>query len=405
MKIFIINAHWNNHGDEAAIRAMIDGIREKYPEAEISIQFIIDQIKEFPYKKSQVKLISSFPRKKHLLELPFILLTKGRACFSSEAKSFCREVIKADMIIHAPGGPSIGDIYSKGEFPYLFRLLYTVINKKLLFFYAPSMGPFNNKRRNMLRKYILNRASCIVLREEISGEYVRKLNIRPDVVVTLDSAIQNNINVNQQAEVLQRDTDLYRFISGKEKVIGITITDLQWNPQYAGNIILAEKIRKIFVELIALILKKNYRVLFLPQLFGLEDDHSYMSRYITDERCFILNKCYDCNFQQYIISKLYSIIGMRYHSNIFAAKMATPFISISYEQKMQGFMEKIDMMEYCISIQELEIKKILALLEKLEQNYNIIKDNLREVNERLFRESKQTSGLLFKIIEKNRINT
>ena len=44
----------------------------------------------------------------------------------------------------------------------------------------------------------------------------------------------------------------------------------------------------------------------------------------------------------------YAIIGMRYHSNIFSAKAGTPFISISYEQKMAGFMNKMNLEKYCI---------------------------------------------------------
>ena len=35
MKIVIINCHWDNRGDEAAIRAMIDELRVKYPSADI----------------------------------------------------------------------------------------------------------------------------------------------------------------------------------------------------------------------------------------------------------------------------------------------------------------------------------------------------------------------------------
>ena len=39
MKIVIINCHWDNRGDEAAIRAMIDELRVKYPSADIYVYY------------------------------------------------------------------------------------------------------------------------------------------------------------------------------------------------------------------------------------------------------------------------------------------------------------------------------------------------------------------------------
>ena len=64
----------------------------------------------------------------------------------------------------------------------------------------------------------------------------------------------------------------------------------------------------------------------------------------------------DTYFQQYVIGKLYAVVGMRYHSNIFSAKMGIPFVSVSYEQKMKGFMQSIGLSEYCIDLNELSEK-------------------------------------------------
>lgn len=87
-------------------------------------------------------------------------------------------------------------------------------------------------------------------------------------------------------------------------------------------------------------------MIFIPQLYGNGNDYDLMSQYVTSsESCYVVkadSDLYDAYFQQFLISKLYMVIGMRYHSNIFSAKMGTPFVSISYEQKMQGFMKKLD---------------------------------------------------------------
>ena len=79
---------------------------------------------------------------------------------------------------------------------------------------------------------------------------------------------------------------------------------------------------------------------------------------------------YDSYFQQYVIGQLYAVVGMRYHSNIFSAKMGTPFISVSYEQKMTGFMEKMELSRYCIGIKDLSAELLAEKFELLEQEHD-----------------------------------
>ena len=51
-KIVLVNAHWNNRGDEAALRAIIDGILENTENVHITIIFKDKgNIVQFPYKE------------------------------------------------------------------------------------------------------------------------------------------------------------------------------------------------------------------------------------------------------------------------------------------------------------------------------------------------------------------
>ena len=60
MKIVIINCHWDNRGDEAAIRAMIDELRVKYPSADIYVQRALGEFGSFP-ENEHVKVLPPFP--------------------------------------------------------------------------------------------------------------------------------------------------------------------------------------------------------------------------------------------------------------------------------------------------------------------------------------------------------
>ena len=116
------------------------------------------------------------------------------------------------------------------------------------------------------------------------------------------------------------------------------------------------------------------------------------------ENCFVVDDNYDCYFQQYLISKLYAVVGMRYHSNIFSAKMGTPFVSVAYEQKMKGFMKKIQQEKYCIDISDLSFELLKDKFEILVKNYVDYKNLLMEQREYRRLESYKTTELVTKLI-------
>ena len=50
MKICIVNTHWSNRGDEAALRPILNELLNKYDDCEIQVIFKdSEDVKEFPY--------------------------------------------------------------------------------------------------------------------------------------------------------------------------------------------------------------------------------------------------------------------------------------------------------------------------------------------------------------------
>lgn len=395
--IFIVNASWWNHGDEAAIRAMIDELIRLYPLSGITIQYNMSPIQNSPYKDNDnVKIIEHYPRTRNLLECALIYVFGSRIAFSKKGKAFVSAIKNSDIVLHAPGGPLIGDIYNSEKLC-LTKLLLVKHFKKPYVFYAPSMGPFKKKKTNFLRKYILNNAKCVVLRESISQDYVKALCPEIKSIVTLDSAFQSRINFMQNGDLLNADKKLNSFISGNKKIIGITITDLQWNSKYFGNTLVESRIMSSFKRFVDYLIDKGYGVLFIPQLFGPINDADFMKDFCVPN-CMVIDENYDCYFQQYIISKMYAVVGMRYHSNIFSAKMGSPFISIAYEQKMQGFMKDEGLLDYCIDINDLSFEELSKRFEYMEEHYDEYKSILAGKCEELREKSYQTTNLVKNII-------
>ena len=399
--ILIVHTHWDNRGDEAANRAMVDEIHRLLPDAEITVQFASDETEGFEaFYSSGAKVLSHrFPHSWNLLEMILMYISKGYITCSKDGKDFLCAVKDADIVVHAPGGPSIGDIYSKAEFAYLCRLLFALRLKKPVFIYAPSMGPFENKVRNILRKYILKHACCITFREDISAGYFHNLLPDREYEVTLDSAFQNDIDEKSNKAIMEMDEELCDFLSKFNKVVGITITDLQWNPKYSGNYELSNHICSVFTKFIDFLKTEGYGVIFIPQLFGAMNDRDYMSEF-SGVNTFVLSDKYDCYFQQYLISKLYAVVGMRYHSNIFSCKMGTPFISISYEQKMKGFMREQKLESYCIDLLDLSYENLIERFALLVSDYDNYRKSLVDRKNLLKEKAGKTTRLLLEYLDK-----
>lgn len=247
---------------------------------------------------------------------------------------------------------------------------------------------------NILRRSVLNSAESIIVREAISKQYVDSLHVRKNCVVTLDSAFQSDIDKEHYEAILENDIELKDFFATDKKIVGITITPLSGNPLYQSDKNLKNRILDCFQKLVLRLEQDGYKVIFIPQLFGKSNDYDYMRQCAVGDNSYVMQPTYDCYFQQYIISKLYMVFGMRYHSNIFSAKMGTPFISISYEQKMKGFMEIVQLTDLSIDVKDLSIENLLIKYNLLVNNYDFYKEKLVSKHRMLSERSAQSTSIV-----------
>jgi colanic acid/amylovoran biosynthesis protein len=404
LNILILHAQWNNRGDEAAVRAMIDSLCSKLPIKQMEIMLLPQKFSQFPY--NDIETIALYPSgvKAHLDSI-LTLITMGKLSFMRSGRKFIRSIDEADVIIHAPGGPLIGDLYTNNlsGYSYLYRLIFArIIKNKPVFLYAPSIGPFLNRNMNIIRKFLLKKIDPIILREEISAKYLKE-QLGLNSLVTVDSAFQNTI----PSTYLNRYNNISQILDllEQERVIGITITDLKWHPRYKNQEGLYEKINKSFAEFITFLINRDGFILLIPQIFGENSDVPLLKYFknLNENRICILPENIDSYAQQLIISKLFCTVGMRYHSNIFATKGKVPFISISYEHKMDGFMKKIGLQELLIDINDISANRLITKYIYIEHNYNKIKEQLERKSLQLKLESQKTTEIIIKKLNSNGI--
>lgn len=400
MNILIINCHTANRGDEAAVHALVDELIELYPEVQITLG--MRGPTQYPNLPNNVKSIKQLVIDKSDLKYAAAKMSRGKVALGRTYTQFISSIRKADVVLHAPGGPSIGDTYYEAEASYLRIYDLLIAMKKPYMFYAPSMGPFNKQERNGWRKKVLNNAKAIALRDPISAEYVKGLLPNKKIYQTLDSAFQHDIEMNENKMKFYGFTELKKFVEKHKRCVGVTITDLTWHPVYSKDNTIAKLVRETFESSLDTLTEKGYGIVFIPQLYGTGDDYQLMKSFCKNASDYFVvpanDSRYDTYFQQYLIGKLYAVIGMRYHSNIFSAKMGTPFVSISYEQKMQGFMEKLNLSDYCIKLKELSSDMLLHKFSYMQENYTNYKNYLLEEHINMKQEAYKTTKIVEKVI-------
>ena len=375
MHIVIVNAHWNNRGDEAAHRALWKELRKRYPESEITILFKdrkpITWFPEMPgvtYQSCQFKA--------QWWDIWLTILTRGLVGRDRELKRMVQILKTCDLIIYPPGGSVISDrFYWSKQLEYLTPFLCARLYRIPMFVAAPSMGPYDARPKRRLRRWLLRTPRVFCVREEMSRQYLNSIGVSDNVQVTMDLAFLDDLNQATQADQLAAYAELDEFLAAHDKVVGITISDFKWHVKLGRDPALSARIEGSFRQFIQWLTGRGYGVLLIPQLFGNQDDTSDLRRYIAPG-VLVMDENKDTYFQQFVIGRLHAVVGMRYHSNIFAAKMGTPFIAIPYEEKMLGFLEFAGLSEYSIPLADICASRLEQKFCALEKDHEAIRARL-----------------------------
>ena len=153
---------------------------------------------------------------------------------------------------------------------------------------------------------------------------------------------------------------------------------MTWHFQFSG--IAQERIDDFYLAIITLVgkLYPNYKILMLPQTYNSAvNDYAYFEKLKEKSACtniIVANENENSDVQQALISRAAFVIGARYHSIVFALNNGIPFISLGYEHKMKGLLEKLGLLEFYIDLKSLFLdmtdgyEKVLEKIQKLLEN-------------------------------------
>ncbi|SHJ86266.1 polysaccharide pyruvyl transferase CsaB [Tepidibacter formicigenes] len=294
---------FNNIGDEAILKGVIDGIKSLSQDTEI---VVLSQYPDFTEKKHNVRSIKRM-----------------------NVFSIIKELKDCDLLVSG-GGSLLQDVTSKRSIMYYLGVIYLakLFNKKVMV-YSQGIGPVNKSFNRNLLKRVLNKVDFINVRDEKSKKELIDMGVNKDILVTIDTVFgikEPKVDIGKQI-LKELDIDIDR------KIVGISIRPWQNNKE------IIDEIRKVCEILVK---EYDYQVLFIPCHFY--SDLKIMKEVLKNidenlkHNVYVLEKYLYVDEYLSLIGNLEFLIGMRLHALIFSVLMKVPVIGLSYDPKIDNFL-------------------------------------------------------------------
>lgn len=414
MKITIISAYtWFNKGDAGILMGTITELTEYFGEknVEFNVLSFTPEVDRAKYKKFfsnvievQSNIFNPYPVKKDKINKAKAIIRMGLeyfyfkffTIFSSKLKKnisikLCEE---SDLIIVCGGGFLGGNKYNS-----LIHLAQIDILKELhipMILWGASIEPPRKTLLKYITEKVLSNLNMILPRESITEKYLRSFYSENKIISTPDMAFKtSNIENSEKIDNLLKDI---KNESKNKKIIGITMRE--WFFPKSKN---PEKQKKQYEKAIITLINQredNFIFVFVPQVIMDGDDDRLFANKIKSQlnnpkSLIVLENDYSPYELKFLIKKFDQFLGTRMHSNIFSSTVCKAPVAIAYEKKTNGIMEKLELEEYVVDIEEVNSSILDELLNKNYQESNLLTSNVGERVEILREEIRNATKEVF----------
>lgn len=342
-KIFIAGSYGaENIGDETVLKCAIDALKEIDPKAEITA----------------ISGNPSYTEKKH----------KCRSVYRGDFVSMARAVEESDFVLLGGGGLfqdyDMIKISNLFEVPSGFSTSFAVapimakIYAKPVLYYALGFGPLFSKEAMHFTRYACSLADLITVRDKPSYDLLqfigvdeKKIRLTADPALTIKLLSDERINYIFLGEDIPRDKRL------------ISVVVRFWIEKYKEKKIvtaIAEVINKFLNQ------ESGYFFVLIPFSPYDKDINNRILDLIEDKSSIcILKREYNVQEIATFISRTDSLIGMRFHSCVFAAIGHVPFIALNYDYKVESFAREMGLDEFIVELSDMDPDSILSKLKLL----------------------------------------
>ncbi|MDD3169373.1 MAG: polysaccharide pyruvyl transferase CsaB, partial [Eubacteriales bacterium] len=210
---------FNNIGDESILRAVVDNLRGKLNDIDITV------LSQNPGSTAQKYGVHSMNRK--------------------SVKDIINAVRKCDLLISG-GGSLLQDVTSKKSILYYLLIMWAAFFfRKKVFIYSQGIGPILSKLNRKLTAATLRHADGIVVRDQASKELLIEIGIRESkIIVTADPVLRiKKAELSAGREILMKEG----FVPDTERMtVGFAIREKKTDSNFVDELCIS--IRRLIEE-------------------------------------------------------------------------------------------------------------------------------------------------------------
>lgn len=303
-----------------------------------------------------------------------------------------RQIRRCDLLVMG-GGSLLQDATSpRSVIYYLGIVTIAKMLKKPVIFYAQGVGPISHPLSKKLIDWVVNRVDVITVRDQQSGEDLKSFGVRnAPIYVTADPALTidpDDIDLRRGKEILNR------YIQNNQRP-NMSISVRKWKHQ--------TKYRAELAKMADELVNEGWNVFLLPMQYPADIAESeeiikLMNHPQKDQSVFLLNQ--KMNFHDIIsvIGNMDFVLGMRLHSLILAAVTNVPFTAITYDPKVDRFVQRLNMGS-AGNLQELSYEQLSRAVRDVLNDLPGTREKLKNNMKQLVQEAEKGSELARQLVE------
>lgn len=354
---------FNNAGDESILYSIIETLRKIDPDLEITV---LSHDPEKTAKRYHVQAVNRW----RILEI-------------------IKALRKSDLLLSG-GGSLLQDVSSANSpLYYLGIMLLSLLMGKPYMIYAQGIGPLNISRNRKLTAWLANHARTITVRDEGSKKELESYGVKKPIVVTADPVLGlkgEDISRELGQKILERNNVK---VEEEERLLGVFIRSWQ------GNDFLPE-----LAQACDILSKEGWKIVFVPMHFPEDIVVAKETAKLMTEEAVVLKEKYSPQGIISLIKHFKLLIGMRLHSLIGGAVAGVPVVGLSYDPKVDRFLEQIGH-QSLISVNSMKASVLLEMVnwscEHQEEVTEKTKVKLEPLYQKAWKNARLVEELLGKI--------
>ncbi|HAS73652.1 MAG TPA: polysaccharide pyruvyl transferase CsaB [Clostridiales bacterium UBA8960] len=292
---------------------------------------------------------------------------------------------KTDLLLSGGGSLLQDDTSARSIHYYLAIIKMGLMMRKKVFLISNGIGPLNREHNKKQVAKVLNKVKFTTVRDFNSKKLLEEIGVDVSKI-----AVSADLVIDMEMQPLDSGSRILTKLGidrTKRKCIGIAIRQKDFRNQNNRDALVR------FVNH----LSKDYTVLFIPFYFDDDAKIEMDIRHNVDGNVHFISERYDADEVMSVIQHLDILIGSRLHSLIFSLVAEVPFIGISYDPKIENFMEMIDMYPVC-SMKQFDIEALKEAVVTLEADYEMNKRRIVEAKDVLKRHLRENDSMLHKVL-------